>query len=50
MAAFLCFLAAVAGVLLAQFRQNLMASLISIGYSAAAVVLVVAAILLRRRR
>ena len=49
-AAFLCLLGAVAAVLLAQFRQSLLASLISIGYSAAAVAFVVGSIVLRRRR
>jgi hypothetical protein len=48
-AGFLCLLAAAAGVLLAQFRQSLLASLISVGYSGAAVVFVLAAIALRRR-
>jgi hypothetical protein len=48
-AGFLCLLGAATGVLLAQFRQSLLASLISVGYSGAAVVFVLAAIVVRRR-
>ena len=48
-AGFLCLLGAATGVLLAQFRQSLLASLISVGYSGAAVVFVLAAIAVRRR-
>ena len=48
-AGFLCLLGASSAVLLAQFRQSLLASFISIGYSAAAVLFVLASLALRRR-